>query len=103
MEHKTLSHEEISIWEAFVEFINKSNTDKVAQTSTRKIDIQYNYLDVKYNHLIFKYLIKDGAIIGIEFFVPEHPKSTLSHRLINRVGLVSSAIKYVTELSQNKN
>ena len=103
MKHKTLSKEEIAAWESFIKFINRTETNKSLQTSRRKININYIYLDIEYEQVEVKYLILDNDIIGIEFFVPEHPNSTLSCRLINRVQSVSSAIEYIYELSKTNN
>ena len=86
---------DVKAWNAFAKFINKT------KTSQNKLYIQYKYLNVKYEYIIFKFLQKNDKFIGIEFWVPDHPESTLSCRLINRVSNVAEAINFIYELNQN--
>ena len=93
------------VWINFVDFIAKCRHG-AAYTNARnmwpnRIFIKYHYLDIDYNQLIFKYVKKDDKFIGIEFWVPEDPRSTLSCRLINRVYTAEEAIQYITELTEN--
>jgi len=94
-----------AIWLNFVEFIFKCRHGKASADARNiwpnRIPIKYHYLDIEYNYLIFKFVIKNEKTIGIEFWVPEDPRSTLSCRLINRVSTIEEAISYVTELTEN--
>lgn len=81
-------------WEAFVKFINKGIKD----TNSNRVYIKYNYIGVDYDYLIYKYIVKNGKYLGINFFVHDNPKNTLSCNLINRVSSVEEAIKFITEL-----
>lgn len=92
-------------WISFVNFVCKCKYGSAYENARNiwpnRIPIKYHYLNVDYNSIIFKYVVKDNRTIGIEFWVPEDPRSTLSCRLINRVLTIEEAIQYITELSES--
>lgn len=100
-EHKEIDK---NSWNAFVDFVNKCKlgTNIMQSRYPNRIYITYNYLDIEYNYISFRYIIRDDKAYAIEFWVPDHPQSTLSCRLINRVGSVSEAIHYIMDLSTDR-
>ena len=90
-----------SAWHAFVDFVHQTKYGKIKPTWPNRLFVDYRYLDIDYNCLLYRYIIKDGKFLGIEFFVPENEKSTLSCNLINRVSNVTDAIIFISELNKN--
>ena len=89
-------------WVAFVDFVHQTKYGNIKPTWPNRLFVDYKYLDVEYNCLLYRYILKDGKFLGVEFFVPENEKSTLSHRLINRTNNTADAIIFVSDLARNK-
>lgn len=85
-------------WESFVRYVHNNNIKTDRANIGNKLFIKYNYLGIDYLYLIYRYNIRDGKILNIEFHVPDDKRSTLSCNLINRVNKVSNAINFVIEL-----
>ena len=89
-------------WEAFVRYVHSSKFKTERLNGTNKLFIEYKYLNVDYTCLLYRYNIRDGKILNIEFHVPDNPKSTLSCNLINRVNKVAYAIDFIDDLCNNR-
>lgn len=89
-------------WIAFVNFVHQTKFGGIQPNWNNRLFIDYKYLDIEYNCIQFRYMLNEGKFQGIEFFVPDDERSTLSCNLINRVNNVADAIIFISDLNKNK-
>ena len=108
--HKKSSNKEAFdeiAWKEFVRFIAvqkfSEKGDREHEYAPNKVFVEFSYIGVKYNHLLYTIKKENNIPLFVSFWLPETEENKyMDCILINRCQTAGEAIRYITNLSLEK-